>query len=183
MPESESFLQRDRICMYDKKREVGILRAQPKNQISPNGLKVWRLQEVILSAICLLAVIAEAVLSYYFHWPYWISGILGIIWVIGSVITIYAIPKIRHRIWRYEVHENEIDIQSGIFIVKRVIVPMVRVQHVDTSQGPLLRKYRLASVKISTAATVHSIPALEMEEADRLRDSISRLARVTEDDV
>lgn len=68
------------------------------------------------------------VLSHFFHWPYWITGVLGIIWVIGSVISVYAIPKIRHRIWRYEVHENEIDIQSGIFIVKRVIVPMVRVQ-------------------------------------------------------
>lgn len=169
--------------MYDKKWEVGMLRAQPKNRISPSGLKVWRLQEIILSAFCLLAVIAAAVLSHFFHWPYWITGVLGIIWIFGSVISIYAIPKIRHRIWRYEVHENEIDIQSGIFIVKRVIVPMVRVQHVDTSQGPLLRRYRLASVKISTAATVHSIPALDMEEADRLRDSISRLARVTEDDV
>ncbi|MGE6771378.1 PH domain-containing protein, partial [Bacillus velezensis] len=101
------------------------MRAQPKNRISPSGLKVWRLQEIILSAFCLLAVIAAAVLSHFFHWPYWITGVLGIIWVIGSVISVYAIPKIRHRIWRYEVHENEIDIQSGIFIVKRVIVPMV----------------------------------------------------------
>ncbi|MGG5833132.1 hypothetical protein ACQ4LK_24380, partial [Bacillus pumilus] len=30
---------------------------------------------------------------------------------------------------------------------------------------------------------VHDIPALELEEADELRDYISRLARVTEDDV
>ncbi|MEC2309355.1 PH domain-containing protein [Bacillus atrophaeus] len=159
------------------------MRGQPKNQISPNGLKVWRFQEIIVSAVCLLIVIAVAVLSYYFHWPYWITGVLAVLLVLESVLTIVFIPKIRHRVWRYEVHENEIDIQSGIFVVTRVIVPMVRVQHVDTSQGPLLRKYNLATVKISTAATTHSIPALEMEEADRLRDSISRLARVTENDV
>ncbi|AMA51178.1 MULTISPECIES: PH domain-containing protein [Bacillus] len=159
------------------------MREQPKNQISPDGLKVWRLQEIIVSAVCLLIVIAVAVLSYYFHWPYWISGVLGAVWLLGSVVTVFIIPKIRHKVWRYEVHEHEIDIQSGIFVVTRVIVPMVRVQHVDTSQGPLLKKYNLATVKISTAATVHSIPALEMEEADRLRDSISRLARVTDDDV
>ncbi|QQF62381.1 PH domain-containing protein [Bacillus halotolerans] len=159
------------------------MRKQPKNQISPDGLKVWRLQEIIISAVCLLIVIAVAVLSYFFHWPYWVSGVLGAVWLLGSVVTIYLIPKIRHKVWRYEVHENEIDIQSGIFVVTRVIVPMVRVQHVDTSQGPLLRKYNLATVKIFTAATVHSIPALEIEEADQLRDSISRLARVTDDDV
>ncbi|MCY8481863.1 PH domain-containing protein [Bacillus mojavensis] len=159
------------------------MREQPKNQISPEGLKVWRLQEIMISAVCLLIVIAVAVLSYFFHWPYWISGVLGAVWLLGSVVTVYLIPKVRHKVWRYEVHENEIDIQSGIFVVTRVIVPMVRVQHVDTSQGPLLRKYNLATVKIFTAATVHSIPALEMKEADQLRDSISRLARVTDDDV
>ncbi|MCY9187617.1 PH domain-containing protein [Bacillus mojavensis] len=159
------------------------MREQPKNQISPDGLKVWRLQEIMISAVCLLIVIAVAVLSYFFHWPYWISGVLCAVWLLGSVVTVYLIPKVRHKVWRYEVHENEIDIQSGIFVVTRVIVPMVRVQHVDTSQGPLLRKYNLATVKIFTAATVHSIPALEMKEADQLRDSISRLARVTDDDV
>ncbi|MEC1671222.1 PH domain-containing protein [Bacillus mojavensis] len=159
------------------------MREQPKNQMSPDGLKVWRLQEIMISAVCLLIVIAVAVLSYFFHWPYWISGVLGAVWLLGSVVTVYLIPKVRHKVWRYEVHENEIDIQSGIFVVTRVIVPMVRVQHVDTSQGPLLRKYNLATVKIFTAATVHSIPALEMKEADQLRDSISRLARVTDDDV
>lgn len=105
------------------------------------------------------------------------------VWLVISFVIIIIIPNIRHRIWRYEVHENEIDIQHGIFVVTRVIVPMVRVQHVDTSQGPILRKYNLASVQISTAATTHSIPALDVEEADQLRDSISRLARVTEDDV
>lgn len=122
-------------------------------------------------------------LTVFFKWPLWI-GILGaVLWLGISVIIIFIIPNIRHRIWRYEVHENEIDIQHGIFVVTRVIVPMVRVQHVDTSQGPLLRKYNLASVQITTAATTHSIPALEMEEADQLRDFISRLARVTENDV
>jgi len=53
--------------------------------------------------------------------------------------------------------------------VKRTLIPMIRVQHVDSSQGPLLKKYRLASVTISTAATVHEIPALDEEEAEELR--------------
>ena len=102
--------------------------------------------------------------------PFWFMGLTGHIWHLAHT-------KIRHHIWRYEVFENEIEIQHGLIRVTRVIVPMVRVQHVDTSQGPLLRRYRLASVQISTAATVHDIPALELEEADELRDYISRLAR------
>ncbi|MBU8639533.1 PH domain-containing protein [Bacillus pumilus] len=159
------------------------MRKQPQRQISLNGLKVWRLQNGIISLIFLLIIIGVFVASYYLHWPYWIGAILAGLWVLQVVFGIWLIPKIRHRIWRYEVFENEIEIQHGLIRVTRVIVPMVRVQHVDTSQGPLLRRYRLASVQISTAATVHDIPALELEEADELRDYISRLARVTEDDV
>ncbi|KEP25424.1 MULTISPECIES: PH domain-containing protein [Bacillus] len=159
------------------------MRKQPQRQISLNGLKVWRLQNGIISLIFLLIIIGVFIASYYFQWPYWIGAILIGLWILQVIFGIWLIPKIRHHIWRYEVFENEIEIQHGLIRVTRVIVPMVRVQHVDTSQGPLLRRYRLASVQISTAATVHDIPALELEEADELRDYISRLARVTEDDV
>ncbi|MEK4019721.1 PH domain-containing protein [Bacillus sp. FSL K6-3176] len=159
------------------------MRKQPQRQISLNGLKVWRLQNGIISLIFLFIIIGVLVASYYFQWPYWIGAILIGLWILQVIFGIWLIPKIRHHIWRYEVFENEIEIQHGLIRVTRVIVPMVRVQHVDTSQGPLLRRYRLASVQISTAATVHDIPALELEEADELRDYISRLARVTEDDV
>ncbi|MCA1019689.1 MULTISPECIES: PH domain-containing protein [Bacillus] len=159
------------------------MRKQPQRQISLNGLKVWRLQNGIISLIFLFIIIGVFVASYYFQWPYWIGAILIGLWILQVIFGIWLIPKIRHHIWRYEVFENEIEIQHGLIRVTRVIVPMVRVQHVDTSQGPLLRRYRLASVQISTAATVHDIPALELEEADELRDYISRLARMTEDDV
>ncbi|MBD3859922.1 PH domain-containing protein [Bacillus sp. 28A-2] len=159
------------------------MRKQPQRQISLNGLKVWRLQNGIISLIFLLIIMGVVIASYYFKWPYWIGAILAGLWILQVIFGIWLIPKIRHHIWRYEVFENEIEIQHGLIRVTRVIVPMVRVQHVDTSQGPLLRRYRLASVQISTAATVHDIPALELEEADELRDYISRLARVTEDDV
>ena len=78
---------------------------------------------------------------------------------------------------------TEIDIQSGIFVIKRTLIPMNRVQHVETKQGPLLRKYELASVEISTAATMHVIPALDLTEADELRHYISKMASVEEEDV
>nr|WP_246188314.1 PH domain-containing protein [Metabacillus lacus] len=144
-------------------------------------MKVWRLSAAIMSGILLLAAAAIFTGIYYFNFPIGIGYTLLAVWLMYALVNIFLIPKIRHRIWRYEVHEHEIDLQFGVFIVKRVLIPMVRVQHVDTSQGPLLRKNNLATVTISTAATVHEIPALDIHEADELRDSISRLARVTDD--
>jgi membrane protein YdbS with pleckstrin-like domain len=159
------------------------LRREPQNRISPKAVTVWKITAVIWSIVELLVIIGISLLIFFFNWPKWIIPILAIIWLVSSICSIFIFPNIRLKIWRYEVHENELDLQHGLFTVTRVLVPMVRVQHVDTSQGPILRKYNLATVTISTAATVHEIPALEMEEADQLRDYISKLAREAKDDV
>jgi len=96
---------------------------------------------------------------------------------------IFLIPYIRWKHWRYEIDEHEIDLMRGVLIRRRTLIPLSRVQHVDTTQGPILRWYKLASVTISTAATTHEISALDVLIADQVRDTISTYARLAEEDV
>ena len=159
------------------------MRNQPINQISEKGLRVWRLYGVMQTLFLLLFAIGASVLTYIFDWPIWVYILSVALVVLYGYLFIYLFPKIKWLRWRYEVRESEIELQHGLFIVKRTLIPMVRVQHVDTSQGPILRKYNLAGITISTAATNHVIPALVTEEANELRSRISALARVAEDDV
>lgn len=159
------------------------MRREPANRISEKGLTVWRIHGIFYTLIVLVPAIAASVLAYIFEGPIWIYIVAGAVSVIAAYLLIFLFPKIRWQRWRYEVRETEIELQHGLFIVKRTLVPMVRVQHVDTSQGPILRKYALSGITVSTAATNHEIPALQMEEADELRSRISVLARVAEDDV
>jgi membrane protein YdbS with pleckstrin-like domain len=159
------------------------MRGQPVNRISENGLKVWRLYGIIQTGLLLLVAIGVGVMVYIFEGPWWIYAVATAVVILFAYFFIYLFPKVRWMRWRYEVRESEIELQHGIFIVKRTLIPMVRVQHVDTAQGPILRKYNLAEITISTAATNHTIPALVMEEADGLRSRISALARVAEEDV
>jgi len=159
------------------------MRAQPVHQISRKGLTVWRLYGVIQTVVLLIAAGIVGYGTYYFEWPTFIYFIVGAIVILSAILSIFIFPKIRWERWRYEVREHEIEVQHGLFVVKRTLIPMVRVQHVDTTQGPILKKYDLGNISISTAATVHTIPALIMDEADSLRARISELARVAEDDV
>ncbi|MFS0577148.1 PH domain-containing protein [Sporosarcina sp. 179-K 3D1 HS] len=159
------------------------MRAQPVNRISKKGLAVWRVYGMLQTMLILLVAAGVGSLAYIFDWPPWVYVIAGVVVLVFAYLVIYLFPKVRWMRWRYEVRESEIELQHGIFIVTRTLIPMVRVQHVDTSQGPILRKYGLSVITISTAATNHSIPALLMEEADELRSRISVLARVAEDDV
>lgn len=155
----------------------------PSRRISQRGLKVWRIMGVINSLILWIIVGILGVLTYFFDWPLWIIAAGSGLVLITTVLSISIIPTIRWKRWRYEVTEHELELQHGVFFIHRTLVPMVRVQHVDTSQGPILKKYNLATVSISTAATVHEIPAVDIHEAEELRRSISALARVAEDDV
>ena len=98
-------------------------------------------------------------------------------------ITTAQPAKLRWKRWKYDISEKEIDMLRGIFIKKRTLVPINRVQHVDTRQGPVYRKFGLSSVTISTAATTHEIPALDDETADKVRDTISNLVRKVKGDV
>ncbi|MGE7091337.1 PH domain-containing protein [Lysinibacillus sp. NPDC048646] len=159
------------------------MRAEPIHQISRKGLTVWRLYGVIQTVLLIIVAAFVCYGTYYFEWPTFIYFIAGAVVLLSAILSVYLFPKIRWERWRYEVREREIEVQHGLFVVKRTLIPMVRVQHVDTTQGPILKRYNLGNISISTAATVHTIPALIMDEADGLRAHISELARVAEDDV
>lgn len=163
------------------------MRSSPKNKLSHDAIKAWR---VSLSIFILFLI-----LGLFFLWGYkllspesgffsmWTLIAISVILIVITSLGIFFIPEIRWRRWSYEVDEHEVDLQSGIFIITRTLVPIKRVQHVDTRQGPILRSYSLADVTISTAATTHRIPALNEEVAGQLRDQISKFARLAEEDV
>ncbi|MGM8212460.1 PH domain-containing protein [Virgibacillus sp. W0430] len=159
------------------------MRLPPKNNIAIDAIKVWKITALIYIVFYWLLTIAGVVFSYKFNIPLWYSYIAAALGIIVTYVFIFLIPKLRYRRWKYEIFEQEIYIQHGILIVTRTLVPMLRVQHVDTKQGPILKRFKLATVTISTAATTHEIPALLEEDASDLRDRISTLAKVDEDDV
>jgi uncharacterized protein len=161
----------------------GSMILEPQKRISVKALTVWRITGAIQIAISWILAGVVIYLLHIFNSPFWISLLLIAIELISTYFFIFLLPSLRWRRFRYDVREEEIELQEGIFIVKRTLIPMIRVQHVDTVQGPILRKYQLASVIINTAATAHEIPALKESEAEELRRFISNLARVADEDV
>jgi hypothetical protein len=94
------------------------------------------------------------------------------------VVAVVVVPPLRYRYWRYHLDEHELELQRGLLVKRRTLVPLVRVQNVDTVQGPLLRYFGLSTVTVSTAAGTLEIPALSDAVADELRNQISSLARL-----
>ena len=85
------------------------------------------------------------------------------------------IPRRRYRSWGYRLDEDELHVQSGLWVRTRTIVPFARVQHIDVMQGPLERRFGVGTLILHTAGTRNSavaLPGLGFEEAGRIRDII-----------
>ena len=170
--------------MIGYRKERGLdMRKPPINTIALEVIKAWKIIAAIYVSILWILTISIIVLYFIFDLPYWLIIISIVISGLSTYLFVTLLPKLRWRRWRYEIFDQEIYIQRGILIMSRTLVPMIRVQHVDTKQGPILKRFKLASITISTAATTHEIPALLEHDASELRDRISTLARVSEDDV
>ncbi len=98
-----------------------------------------------------------------------------------AIVGVVVVPGMRVRRWRWEVREEEIDLRRGAFTVVRTLVPMRRVQHVDTRRTPVARLFGLASVVVHTAAGTNEIPALTEADAAEIRDRIADLTQTPDE--
>jgi uncharacterized protein len=110
--------------------------------------------------------------------PRWLP-LLVVLAVAAAAIVV--VPSVRWQRWRYEVRPEEIDLRHGTFTVRRTLVPIRRVQHVDTRSGAVQGSFDLATVSFHTAAGRTEIPALRRGEAEDVRRRVGELARVRDD--
>lgn len=157
------------------------LSAPPANRLDYRAVNAWRIQALIVGVpSALLAAAASSALALSGAGTLVAAAPFGLA-VIILALWLTAVPEIRYRRWRWEVTSQEVRLQRGLIVIERTVIPMARVQHVDTTQGPILGAFHLSEVRIWTAAGAHAIPALGDRHAAELRDNIARLAQVTDD--
>ncbi|WP_276271865.1 PH domain-containing protein [Haloarcula litorea] len=94
--------------------------------------------------------------------------------VLGVVHAVLA-----HRIWGFDLQDDALFLVRGVLTRTDTSVPYVRVQHVDTTRGPVERTAGLASVVVYTAGSRGAditIPGLRPERATELRERLRDLA-------
>ncbi|MER7778281.1 PH domain-containing protein [Streptomyces sp. NPDC096191] len=81
------------------------------------------------------------------------------------------------RSWRYAERADDLLISRGVLWREETVVPYGRMQLVEVTSGPVERHFGLASVQLHTAAaaTDATIPGLDPDEAERLRDRLTEL--------
>ena len=153
-----------------------------RHQLDPRAKSLWRAGAALSGGIMVLLVAMAAfggrrVFDYDIAWAVGATGVV----VLLALLNLWLSPNLRYRYWRYEIRADEADLQHGWFTRTRQLIPMSRIQHVDTNRGPLERRFGLASVVLYTAAGAAYIPALATDVAADVRDRIATLANVHDD--
>ncbi|MGZ8361004.1 MAG: PH domain-containing protein [Allosphingosinicella sp.] len=99
---------------------------------------------------------------------------VGLVLVL-AVLAMFVLPPRHYRAWGYREEEDELHVRSGLWVRLRTVVPFGRVQHIDVAQGPVERRFGLATLILHTAGTRGSsvpLPGLLQAEAEGMRDRI-----------
>ena len=150
-----------------------------EHHVDPRSVKVFRIIGVpltfLIAMVPLLAFTLGKVLG---NMPTKIYlSLLGGLSVLLVLFLLFAYqwPAARHRRLRYLVDEGGLRIRRGVFWRKVIWIPITRVQHTDFSQGPIQRRFELATLTVHTAGTAGasiSLKGLEYEIAKRLCDHL-----------
>jgi hypothetical protein len=128
----------------------GVRRQLPLEQIAAETVAWWITVACVGGVSLIVLVIGLAQ-----DWcPSWLDVLAGGLWLGatgGACWLATRWPGWEHRRTAYAVHAAGIDIWQGLVWRRVISVPRSRVQHTDVEQGPLQRRYGLATLVIHTA--------------------------------
>lgn len=121
--------------------------------------------------IALLIAAGGVVLGQWLGW--WWLYLAGAVPALLTLPSVFLTPR-RVRSRGYLDGDEDIVSAHGIMFRKVSATPYGRVQSVSLSEGPVERRYGIATLTWSTASTSGgSIPGLPREEAERLRSLLT----------
>lgn len=105
-----------------------------------------------------------------FQLPIWVLSLI----VLGMGLSmIWAVADARRRRWA--LREQDVLYRSGVLWHSMVILPVVRIQHVEVSAGPVERWFDLQRIKCFTAGGMMTdlvLIGLQRNDADRVRQHL-----------
>ncbi len=154
------------------------MKAEPEEKLDPRAKSLWRLTGALQAAPILAGgAFGTYALAAWAEMPVYLAALPVLGALALAVLLVFVLPPLLWRRWRYEIRPLEVDLQRGLVRITRTLVPMARVQHVDTRRGPLQRRLGLSTVVFYTAAGPNEIPQLADDTAAEVRDRIAELTR------
>ncbi|RSX50666.1 PH domain-containing protein [Bifidobacterium callimiconis] len=159
---------------------------RPWRSLPESVRRVWLLRSLIMDLCVIAACGMTAVVCHIVGWWSWCHTLVLTSIVVLAMLELATQPlqtRYAYRFSRYSIGEHDVMLHRGWLLRTTTTIPYNRVQHVETKQGPLLRRFGLTAVEIHTAVGEHEIPALENAQAAAIVEQISARVLASRDDV
>ncbi|MEU5882308.1 PH domain-containing protein [Spirillospora sp. NPDC047279] len=162
----------------------------PAHRVSPRAITYWALEYLLAWGVAFGLAWGAAAWVDDAGWdglPGWLDG--RVWWlpaIVGAagVLMIAIAPVWRYRVHRWEVSSDVVYTRTGWFSREWLLVPVSRIQTVDTKQGWLERLLGLATIEVNTASHAGSseVSGLPVAIATRLAEDLAHRAHDLRDD-
>ncbi|MET9202294.1 PH domain-containing protein [Gordonia sp. NPDC003585] len=154
---------------------------EPTNRVDPRAKTLWRIVPAVVGIPLTIAGLVVAILV---PEARWIAALGAVVVAVATVVAVTAIPEWRYRFHRWEIGDEAVYTQSGWFVRHRVIIPIARIQIVDTEAGPLEQLLRLSTLTVTTASSAGTIRivGLDAEVAAQVAAELTRRTLAHRDD-
>lgn len=144
-------------------------------KLDKKAILSWRIGRILSFLVLIILAVVLVIISnkvdfidFYKNYIYFAVGLLLLYKLMGIILY----PEIEYRQWRYVINEDKVEIRHGIFFVTTTVIPIIRVQHITISRGPIYRKLGLSSVKIFLASGSFEIEGLSENTANVISESL-----------
>ena len=151
--------------------------AAPLAAVEPGYKNVLRVRLIVL---WLILWIAGAVLDRVVLQETAFAGLTTFGLPILALVAVVAVPQRIYARLGYRLSERLLQVVRGWMFHVDTVVPLVRVQHIDVTRGPIEKMFGVATLVVHTAGTHNSIvtlPGLAPERAGQIRDIIREHVR------
>jgi membrane protein YdbS with pleckstrin-like domain len=138
--------------------------------VDPATISVWRIEGFVTAVVLAIGGLVPLASTSLKLAALLASSIATVGFVIAAIW-----PKARYKRLRYGLDPFGLILQYGVFWRTQIALPRTRIQHSDISQGPLQRRYGIATLKLYTAGSRYTkveLEGLQHAEAIALRDSL-----------
>ena len=132
----------------------------------------WRISRMIRLACFLIPAVVVSIFAD-MDILAWKIGVFAL-WAICAycLLGLILYPPIEYRQWGYYIDDEKVVIRHGLFFISQTIVPVIRIQNITISQGPINRRLGLYKVEIALASGSHEIVGLDQATADFISESL-----------
>ncbi|MEV4319805.1 PH domain-containing protein [Actinocrispum sp. NPDC049592] len=149
----------------------------PRNRLSPRFI-VWRTLNTFFWALFVIGLFVVP----YLIWEDARTWLGPVIWFLVAVfgVNILFMPTYRYYVHRWETTDDAVYTLTGWISREWRIVPISRIQSIDTVQGPIEQMLKLATVKVTTAAAGRHGVTIEGLDAELAKEAVRRLNEITQ---